>query len=110
MTDLWQQFLALDANAQAVVVGLAVSVLMGVVKKLWKGFAAGPAEVKFVTALVLAGVAGYVVGGWPRAVLAVIAALGGYDGGKNLLRGVVQPVVADYRAATADTGDWRADE
>lgn len=97
MTDLWQQFLALDPAARAVVVGLVVSAFMGLVKVLWKGFAAGPAEVKFATALVLAGVGGYASSGWPGAALTILVTLGGYDGGKNLLRGVIRPLAEEVR-------------
>jgi len=105
MQDLWQQFLALDPNARAVVVGVLVTLVIGAVKLVWKGFAVSDDSVKFVTAVVLAGVAGYTQGGWPGAALALLIALGTHDAGKRVLRGVVQPLIADYRLAVAEDLD-----
>lgn len=88
MGSIWEQFLALDPNAQAVVVGVVVTLVVGAVKLVWKGFAVSDDALKFVVAVVLAGVGGLVTGGWPGAALAIIVALGGHDLGKNVVRGL----------------------
>ena len=93
MSDAWQQFISLDPSAQAAIIGVLVSVVVAVAKKLSPTFAAGPAEIKFLTASVLAAIGGYLAGSWPGAVLAVLVALGTYDGAKNFQRGAVDPLV-----------------
>jgi len=105
MQDLWTQFISLPPEQQAVIVGVAVSAALAVAKRLWPSFAASPELAKFGTAVTLAGLVGYAAGGWQGAVLAVLVALGTYDGGKNLLRNVLAPVWRGFLALPDVPGD-----
>lgn len=83
---MWEAFLQMDEQSRAVVAGVVASLLLALIKLVWKGFAASPTLVKFLAALLLAGAGGYATGGWAGAALAMVVALGTYDGGKNLLK------------------------
>ena len=105
MQDLWIRFVSLPPEQQAVIVGVVVSAALAVAKRLWPSFAASPELAKFGTAVILAGFAGYAAGGWQSALFAVIATLGAYDGGKNLLRNVLAPAWRGFLALPDVPGD-----
>jgi len=90
METLYTQFQALDLTSQGVVVGLAVTAILGLAKKLWPALDASSGLNKFCVAVVLAGAAGYANAGWPGVVLPVLVALGGYDVATNATKAIAQ--------------------
>lgn len=78
MTAFWQWWTAADPQTQGVLIGLATTVIVGVLK-LVPRIDASPAQVKMLLAALIAGIGGYVNGGPLGALAAILSALGIYD-------------------------------
>ena len=80
MQTFWEAWSSLDAQAQAIVLGLAAAVLFGAVKRIWPNLAVSEGAIKQYLVALIAGLGAYAAtGNVLTAVLAFLSAIGSYE-------------------------------